>query len=72
MFAGVMDVLIGFMLLPIFVIAHAIRYILSRSHGATCGRSAGLAILMGLLVHLPSVCVTWYLLYGWHKVLRAG
>ena len=66
MFAGIMDVLIGGVLLPVFVVVHAWLYF-------SIDRSAGLiAIGVGLLIHLSLVCVTWYLLYGWDPVLRAA
>lgn len=66
MFSGIMDILMGFLLLPVFVITHVICYMRLKVHFDVY------AIVVGLVIHLTLVILTWYSLYGWESVLRAS
>ena len=70
MLSGVADLLIGFLSLPAFLIAHGIAFALGNSEGSTTSWRAARSVMIGLAIFWIVIVIVWHQLGG-GKVLRA-
>lgn len=68
--SGVADLVVGFLSLPAFLVAHAIAFAFSNSEGSTTSWRGARSVMVGLLVFWVVIVIVWQH-QGGGKVLRS-